>query len=165
MNATQKKALATIAVIVLAVGLLYGLRWFVDRFPPSAQEPEQVVTETPAAQAETDPAPGSGAQTRLAGRNTSGLTYEQALAMYKNRIQFDDCRGIREPVNAGGSMVVKQGSKIMLDNRDPVPHTIAFKGVSVRIAAYDFAIVTANTLGIYNVTCDGGGAASLNVEK
>jgi plastocyanin len=64
-----------------------------------------------------------------------------------------------------GSLVVKQGTKVMFDNRDAAAHTIAMKGVSVKVGALNFAVVTASTLGTYNITCDGGGAASINVEK
>lgn len=88
--------------------------------------------------------------------------YTKAVDTYQYRIQFTGCHGLINLSNSG-TLSVQRGSKIMLDNRDPVAHTIAFKGVSVKVGAYNYAIVTANTVGDYPVTCDGGGSAFLSV--
>lgn len=97
-----------------------------------------------------------------APKNTS-LAFTNALKTYQYRIQFDQCHGTVNLVGTG-ILSVKKGSKVMLDNRDDAAHTIAFAGQSVKVAANDFAIVTAGKSGTFNVTCDGGGAATLNVE-
>lgn len=162
MNDTQKKALITVVVIVLAIALLYGLRWFVETFPSKNQQTAQdqaPVSTAPVQAEEVVP------EVMTAQGGAASSAYQKALDTYAFRFQFKDCRGIGEPPGVGGSMVLKKGTKLMLDNRDKVAHTIAFKGVSVRIGPENFAIVTPNTLGIYNVTCDGGGAASLNVQQ
>jgi cytoskeletal protein RodZ len=86
------------------------------------------------------------------------LSYAEAMKKYPNRIQFKNCSGIP------GKISIKRGVLIMLDNRDPKAHTIVIKSQSVRIPAYDYALVPATVLGTYNITCDGGGAAEINVK-
>lgn len=164
MNETQKKAVITLVVIVLALGLLFGLRWFVENVS-NRQTASQNQTTSPIVDA-SPAVPQSATPTAPAPSksNAASDAYQKALDTYAFRIQFKDCHGIGEPPAVGGSLVLKKGTKLMLDNRDKVAHTIAFKGVSVRVGAENFAVVTASVLGIYNVTCDGGGAASLNVE-
>ena len=71
-----------------------------------------------------------------------------------------------------GTISVKRNTAVMLDNRDKVAHTIKANGQTFRIAGYDYALIYPATvtkdnidLTLSNVTCDGGGAAFLNVEK
>lgn len=94
------------------------------------------------------------------------LSYGEAIKAYKYRFQFVNCHG--NP----GMISVKKGDPVMLDNRDAVAHTIKANGQSFRIAAYDYALVYPSIvtkdnvdLTLSNLTCDGGGAATLNVEK
>ncbi len=87
--------------------------------------------------------------------------YTKAIALYGSkgyRIQFSQCHG--NP----GSLSLKKGVQFMLDNRDDSAHTIVIKSQTFHIPAYGFTIATAKDLGTYNITCDGGGAAQLNVE-
>ncbi len=105
----------------------------------------------------------SGANTTT---GTKKLSYTEAVKTYKFRFQFVKCSG--NP----GLLSVKRGTPVMLDNRDSKAHTIRANGQSFRIAAYDYAVVYPNIitrdntdLTISNVTCDGGGAATLNVER
>lgn len=93
-----------------------------------------------------------------------GMTYDQAVAQYGTlgnnyRFQFADCRGT-PPI-----LQIKKGVKFMIDNRDDSAHTFKVGAQSLRIGAWDFAILTASTLGQQNVTCDGGPNAILNVQK
>lgn len=92
----------------------------------------------------------------------AGLNYEGALRQYDStnyRFQFVGCSG--KP----GLLTVKQGVNFMLDNRDPVQHVFGVAGKNYTIKAYDFAIVSASPVGTYHITCDGKGAADLNIEK
>lgn len=92
------------------------------------------------------------------------LAYTKMVVSAQYRIQFTDCHGIVN--NTGnGTLAIRLGDKFMLDNRDNVKHVIAFKGQTWRLDPYGYAMATATTLGQYPITCDGGGAASLNVEK
>jgi len=94
------------------------------------------------------------------------LSYGAAINAYKFRFQFSQCHA------SPGFLSVKINTPVMLDNRDKVAHTIKADGQSVRIAADDYAVIypklptgaTAN-LADSNMTCDGGGAGVLNVEK
>lgn len=90
-------------------------------------------------------------------------SYTQAVNDYQYRIQFTECHGVVNTPNVGILSVAK-GTKFMLDNRDAKAHTFAFKDFKVRIAGYGYAIVTPTVLGIYPITCDGGGAVTLHVQ-
>ncbi|MDP2932937.1 MAG: hypothetical protein Q8N81_02290, partial [bacterium] len=72
---------------------------------------------------------------------TAGLTYDQTLAAYADkRIQFNEkCQGIP------GQMVLKKGTKIMLDNRSKYVQTINLDGAKVVLPAYSWQIVTVTT--------------------
>lgn len=65
------------------------------------------------------------------------LSYEEAVAQYAGRrIQFADCKA------TPSAMTLKNGTKIMLDNRSANSSTIVINGVSHVLAAYQFKIVT-----------------------
>ena len=99
--------------------------------------------------------PGAGNVT------TPNLNYNQALAIYQKngyRIQLSSCHG------TPGRLSIKKGAKFMLDNRDSKAHKLVVKSQTFNISGYGFSIVTAKDVGTYNITCDGGGAAELNVE-
>ena len=90
--------------------------------------------------------------------------YLDALRVYKTTgyyFQFVDCHGLP------GSLTLKAGKKFMLDNRDAKSRKIAIQGgQSFTIGAYNFAIATApSKTGTHYITCDGGGAASIVVQK
>ncbi len=90
--------------------------------------------------------------------------YLDAIRVYKSAgyyFQFVDCHG------APGSFTLKAGKKFMLDNRDGKAHKIAVQGgQTFQVKAYDFAIATApSTVGVHYITCDGGGAAKIIVQK
>lgn len=91
---------------------------------------------------------------------TASESYLQALKIYKNSgyyLQFYPCQA------TPGTLTVKKGSKIMLDNRDSKTHVIGIKSVKYNIGSYNFAIATLNTLGTNYITCDGGGSAQITV--
>lgn len=92
---------------------------------------------------------------------SSGGTYQIAAARPSTTyaFQFDDCHG------TPGQQIMKVGSRILLDNRDPETITIAFAGRSYRIGAYKSITVTALKVGTHQVTCDGGGAAIIIIEE
>jgi hypothetical protein len=89
-----------------------------------------------------------------------GLSYTQAQDLYADgyRIQFSSCSG------TPGTLNVAAGSTIMLDNRDNTAHTIKVGGTSYSLGAYGFRVVKASAKGKLQVTCDGKGAAVLNVQ-
>lgn len=65
-----------------------------------------------------------------------------------------------------GVISMKRGVKFMIDNQDTKPHTVSIGKIFVyRIAARGYTIAAApNAAGQYYLTCDGGGAALINVE-
>jgi hypothetical protein len=107
-------------------------------------------TTAPAPVKTTAPAPGAITQ-----------SYADALKIYSAsgyRFQFVNCKA------TPGKLTIKQGTKFMLDNRDNTAHKIKVGSVNYNVGAYGFAIATAKTLGLNYITCDGGGAAQIQVE-
>lgn len=91
----------------------------------------------------------------------SSQEYLKALEIYRKSgyyLQFYPCQA------TPGSLVVKKGSKVMLDNRDKETHVFGIMGSRYTVQPYSFAIATLNTLGNNYVTCDGGGSAVINVQ-
>ena len=75
------------------------------------------------------------------------------------RFQFVDCSG--KP----GYLTMKLGVKFMIDNRDNKSHQIAIGTKTYKLEAYDFAIVSIQKVGDFNITCDGGGAARVLIQS
>lgn len=90
---------------------------------------------------------------------TKKLSYGEAIKAYPYRFQFVNCSG--NP----GSMAVKKGAIVMLDNRDKIAHTIKADGQTFKIAALDYALLRTSAISNTFITCDGGGSAMLNVQK
>ena len=86
---------------------------------------------------------------------TKKLSYGDAIKKYPYRFQFVNCSG--NP----GTIAVKQGSIVMLDNRDKVAHTIKADSQTFRIAGYDYALLHTSVISNVNILFDGGGAAKL----
>ncbi len=90
------------------------------------------------------------------------VRYEAAMEKYDYRIQFSECHGLIIPGN--GTLALKQGSTVMLDNRDNASHIIKFAGQTYTVKAYNFALAKVKTTGDFIVTCDNKGAAQLLVQ-
>lgn len=89
----------------------------------------------------------------------SATAYQKAIETYQYRFQFSNCQG--NP----GKLTLKQGVKVMLDNRDATTHTFGFGGAKYTVKGYSFVIVTAPKAGTHFITCDGGGAAQMITQK
>lgn len=116
--------------------------------PTSTPEETTVKKTTPVKT--TTPAPGAITQ-----------SYADALKIYSAsgyRFQFVNCKA------TPGKFTIKKNAKFMLDNRDNTAHKIKVGSVTYNVGAYGFAIATAKTLGLNYITCDGGGAAQIQVE-
>ncbi|MBL8030286.1 MAG: hypothetical protein JNN11_03490 [Candidatus Doudnabacteria bacterium] len=87
------------------------------------------------------------------------LNYGEAIKKYPFRIQFANCNG------SPGSLSLKRNTALMLDNRDSIAHAVKVAGQTYVIKGYDYALAYIGQEGAYNLTCDGGGAASINIEK
>lgn len=136
-------------------------------FDPAAPAP----LETPAANNGGDTVDSVAKQAQYKVNNTTvyvqkitptSLSYTDAFNYYKAKgayFQFVQCHG--NP----GFMSMKSGTKFMLDNRDSKSRTIVIKNSRYVLAAYGFMIATAPGEGVYNILCDDGGSARLNVER
>lgn len=83
----------------------------------------------------------------------------RAASVSAYRFQLDDCHG------SPGQLVVKAGVPFTIDNRDPEPITVTVAKRSYRIRAYGSLVTSVWTAGTHRITCNGGGAATLIVEK
>jgi hypothetical protein len=148
---------STIWALVVALLLVFAIIYFAsDRDDADNTNPVgQSNTQTPVDQTDTN-----NTDNNLHG----GLTYSEALAKYSNRAQVNSCE-ITVSSGIPGTMIVKKAASFMIDNRDNQVRTIAFGGQSHKLAATDFAIVAANTIGTFKMTCDGTEAATLVVTE
>lgn len=150
----DKKLPIIIGAAILVVLIVAGT-WLAVRRSHQSNTNQQASSGQPATSTASS-TPKSG----TSSGKTSG--YTKAVETYDYRIQFSQCHGSVNTVGSG-TLSVKKGVRFMLDNRDPVAHTIAYKGVSVRVPGYGYAIESASVIGTYPITCDGGGALSLIV--
>jgi len=125
---------------------------------PTTTNPAPTPPPTKPAPAPKSTAPGA---TKPGIKPTAPLTYTDAVKTYGAlgyRIQFLQCHG------TPGTLAIKRDVKFMMDNRDKVVHKFTFASQSVILPPQGFAIVSAREVGVYPITCDGGGAATLNVQ-
>ena len=159
MNNSQKMWL-TLGSIVLAIVLIVGIAKKMTTQAPNSSVP---TNESSSNQAVTPPSTTPTPPTLKASlyQGTSSLKYEDALRAYSaSRFQFADCRNVA-PI----SMVVKRGTKIMLDNRDDLAHTFGIAGTNYRISGYHFLLVGTPIAGTYTLMCDGVNSVRLQIEK
>ena len=149
--------IAAIIIIAIAVGVRNN-----DKNNNEYSQSQTPTKETmkPAPSASTTPST-TPSTTTTTGGTPAALTYTQAMALYGKgyRIQFNECHG------TPGALVIKSGDKFMFDNRDSSTHVVSYGGYSYTLKGYGFAIITAKATGKFNITCDKGGAATINIEK
>ncbi len=113
----------------------------------------------------TSPTPSpTPSSTYVPGKKTTtaGQTYDQVLAAYADRrIQFNEkCQSVPS------QMVLKKGTKIMLDNRSKYVQTINLDGAKVVLPAYSWQIVTITTKNQlpynFGIDCKSDGGATEN---
>ena len=170
MNNNLKYFLGAVLVIfVLAIGGGFLMKY---AFPKTTgpgqvevQLPESGPSETLSASAEILPTTTINKTvtgTKIISKaSPSTLKYMDALKIYRASgyyFQFENCHG--QP----GSLIMKKGTKFMLDNRDVESHLISWGGHNYRLGSYSFVISTADKVGKFNITCDTGGAAQITVK-
>lgn len=123
-------------------------------------------SSSPATAPNPSPAPSAqnaGPDATVGGESsTPSGTYPRVGLPYIEsgyRFQFSKCSG------TPGSLVVKSGKYFLLDNRDAQSHTFSVAGQSYSVGGYGAAVAAVWKTGTHQITCDGGGAASLTVEK
>jgi len=154
MKDEEMKKYAPYVLVGVAIGiLLYAL---VAR--PDGKGKGDVMEQPvpPAPTEETAPDAVLGGQTEAVSGNypKAGLPYVES----GYRFQFSGCHG------TPGQLTVKRGKYFLLDNRDNKAITIAVAGQSYQIGPYGAAVAAVWKEGVHQITCNGGGAASLNVE-
>lgn len=129
---SKKTVLWIIVIVVVLAGawLLFKNYWSIDR--------ETEVSPSPASYATPTPKTSQPKNVNPAGTTESSMTYSETLNTYSDRrIQFDEfCHG------RPGQMVLKKGTKIMLDNRSDLQLILKMDKDSYVMPAYGWRIVT-----------------------
>ena len=115
---------------------------------------EDILTQNPDQQV-PNPTPSTAAM----GGSSAKLSYGDAVKKYQYRIQLAQCHG--NP----GTVSLKTNTPLMLDNRDAKIHTLKVAGQTYSVKSYDYTLAYFSKAGTYELTCDGGGAATVNIEK
>ena len=157
MNDQEVKKYAPYVLVGVAIGiLLYALIARPEGKRGEEQGAAPGATPGAAEQATPPDAVLGGADAAPSGDYPKkGLPYVES----GYRFQFTDCHG------SPGSLTVKSGKYFLLDNRDEKAITIGVAGQSYKIGPYGAAIAAVWKVGDHNITCNGGGAATLHVEK
>ncbi len=154
----------TVIIGIVAIVVIAGASWYLlsrsnnESAGSLGSGRSPVLSANPGAGQATS-TPTSTPASALHGSSSSNIAYNAALKKYVYRIQFSSCHG--DP----GTLAIRQGDQFMLDNRDNATDTIRIQSQTYILKPYSFAIATASTLGKYNITCDGGGTAQLDVQK
>jgi hypothetical protein len=122
-----------------------------------------VVTSTPASAVEVVATSSPNATPAKQGTKATApkLTYDQAIKEYGvrgYRIQLSQCHG------TPGRLAIKSGTAFMVDNREGVAHTVVLAKQTFKVPAWGFVIIYTQGKGKQVLTCDGGGAAEIDVQ-
>ncbi len=172
MTDQQKSlALGALAVVVVVGGFFVWQKYSlnleepapikISDVKPDTWQPSIVETIPVPSEKTTTPTVKTAPPTIAVKSVTTPLNYTQALNLYRGAgayFQLVKCNG--NP----GMISLKKGVKFMVDNRDRVTHRIGLGKSVFTIKPYGFLILTASYPGTSPLTCDGGGAAQLNVE-
>ncbi|HYE22381.1 MAG TPA: hypothetical protein VD998_02205 [Verrucomicrobiae bacterium] len=155
MNELRKPVVViSIALIVLLVGVIAYVSTRNTEQTLSNTVPDEVARNN-YTQEGVDETPDEPAQSTSEPRSTSRLTYTEALKIYGqsgNNFRFQFTTGC---AGSPSKLVMKKGTKFMIDNRDTVAHTIVVGSQSYRLQKYGFIIATARDIGDYAIKCDG----------
>jgi hypothetical protein len=157
-------AVSLFVLVVAAVFIEFGAAkgWYSSPFAPAPK------TEAPNATTNTPAVVATAAATGGIDENLGHVepTYQESKLLTEYHFSFDNnCHG-----SAGlpmqGSLNVKQGSLIVLENHSTTTRSLAIGNTVYKVAAADFAVATAphvtKNTGFY-ITCDGKGAGRLYV--
>jgi len=147
----NKLWIGIIAVVVIVVGVWWfnGGSSSVSLLPGSSASPSVSATKTPGV-ANRTPTPTV----------TSNLSYSQLVAQYgSNRIQFNSsCQA------SPNSMVLKNGTGILLDNRSNTTQVISLNGATYTLIPYGYRVVTLTSSSLprdIGISCNNTANASL----
>jgi hypothetical protein len=162
----NKKDATILGVIgILFVGLLLYVFWDKNTAPtitpPQTTTTTLRSTSTPEA-ATTTSKTKKNIPTKTTSPGAATPQYTAALNTYRNLgyyFQFSNCSA------TPGTLTVKKGAKFMIDNRDAKTHRITVGSRTITVAGYGFYVLSAEKIGTNQITCDGGGAGVLTVQK
>ena len=145
---TQKNMYIIGGVVALVVVVLLIAFWMANTGNVNAPGSQSITENPPESTQDTT------GETAPAGL----LSYNQALALYKDkRIQLNvDANNYCTVIPS--NVVYKEGTKVMFDNRDNKAVTFSLDGVKYSIKAYGFRIITLATSATlpHNISIDCG---------
>jgi len=155
MKDEELKKYAPYVLVGVAIGiLLYALVARPDGKGDDTPIPGAAPTGETAPVAAPDAVVGGQTESVSGDYPKKGLPYIES----GYRFQFTDCHG------SPGSLTVKRGKYFLLDNRDEEAAKISVAGQSYQVGPYGAAVAAVWKVGEHNITCNGGGAATLIVE-
>ncbi len=128
-------------IVVIVVAIVAGAWWLNRDSSDLSLSPGVSSSPTPVGATKTPAVSNSKVTPKSSPTVTSNLSYTQLVALYgSNRIQFNqDCKG--QP----GSMVLKNGTSILLDNRSNKTQVITLNGASYTLVPYGYRVVTVSS--------------------
>jgi hypothetical protein len=151
----DKKNFAIVGFIAVAVVAASALIYFSLR-SGSMVNVNEAVTAVPGANTAAD-------LQRRSRSGTTDLTFQEAYDQYyDHRFQIADC------VATPPRITLKNGTKLMLDNRSAEPLVVTLGGKTYRLYEYDFSIITV-TSGVLPTTlqmdCQMGDQVGKNIAQ
>lgn len=131
MSKNDKKVLVWgIVILVVIIGIVVLSK---DTTSPTSNN-KQTASPTPSGSASTN-------KTTPKKTTTPNLDYSQMIQLYEGkRVQFNDfCTA------TPSQMVVKKGTKVMLDNRSKISKTLKLDTGTITLPGYGWQIITATT--------------------
>lgn len=149
-----------IAVIIIAIGVVIFI-YFKKTMPSnnsietstSTNQTSTTTLSSTESNAQSTPKPQTQSPKPTITRDQAYKTYSQK-GLY---IQLIDCVGYPS------SLIMKQGTNFMLENKSDLLSSVVIKSQTVLLPAKSFTIVSAKDLGFYKVLCNGKNALQLQV--
>ncbi len=126
-------------IVIVVIVIAAGVWWMKGGSVPGV--PSFTTTASPSSAAQASKTPSAVVKKTATPAPTQSATYSQLVQQFgDNRIQFDSsCQA--QPK----SMVVKNGTQILLDNRSDQVRTVVVNGNSYTLGGYGYQVVTLST--------------------
>jgi len=144
-------SIAGLAIIIVALLIVWLL--LKNTIPDSTPVDDANIVETVSSTENIVTSTTSTVKTIIkTKKNTPPLAYGEIVKQYKGYIyQFDRNCTLVNP----SYLILKNGVKFVIDNRENKTHTFAFSNNKYILKAYNYVIVSATPVGTNYISCDG----------
>ncbi|PIR44075.1 hypothetical protein COV23_01840 [Candidatus Wolfebacteria bacterium CG10_big_fil_rev_8_21_14_0_10_31_9] len=157
MNTPLIKKLIIVAVVIAIGGILfaYSMKNSPTNTPiETSTSTDSIATTTSSStESKTPPTYKPQPQIQKISRDQAYKTFSQK-GLY---IQLIDCVGYPS------SLIIKQGTNFMIENKSDLLSSIVIKSQTVLLPTKSFIIISAKDLGFYKILCNGKNALQLQV--